>query len=64
MPFGAGKPNDQLVGGIGDDFIATRALYKPVDGRPDTVNCGTGVDGVSADEEDTISVNCESVQVS
>ena len=51
----AGPGADVVSGGDGDDTIAAR------DGAVDDVSCGTGVDTVSADWNDTVAADCETV---
>lgn len=52
----AGGPGDDtLDGGAGDDVLLAR------DGSGDTVTCGSGSDGGSADPEDAIGPDCESI---
>lgn len=50
----AGPGRDSIQAGDGDDTIDVR------DGQPDTVDCGTGIDTVTADAGDTL-VGCEHV---
>jgi hypothetical protein len=50
-----GPGKDKLNGGAGNDAIYAR------DGRKDTVDCGTGIDGVIADKADAVAKNCERV---
>jgi RTX calcium-binding nonapeptide repeat (4 copies)/FG-GAP-like repeat len=51
---GAGA--DQVKGGGGDDSISAR------DGTRDTIDCGSGRDKVTADRNDRVDRNCESVR--
>jgi Ca2+-binding RTX toxin-like protein len=50
-----GAGTDELRGGSGSDVIATS------DGSADRVSCGIGTDSVSADANDLIDLDCESV---
>jgi hypothetical protein len=56
-----GAGSDMVLGGPGDDAIDVR------DGLPDSVNCGDGIDAVSADQTDPTDLSsafgCESVSV-
>lgn len=51
----AAQGDDDVLAGAGDDFIEAK------DGRVDRVGCGPGDDSVSADREDLVSPDCESV---
>lgn len=53
-----GEGSDLLLGGTGDDFI------EAADGVRDMVGCGPGADVVSADGEDLVASDCETVYVS
>ncbi|QIN81389.1 hypothetical protein GBA63_01175 [Rubrobacter tropicus] len=51
----AGDGGDDVLAGAGDDFIESK------DGAVDRVGCGPGDDSISADREDLVSPDCESV---
>jgi Ca2+-binding RTX toxin-like protein len=51
----AGEGGDVVLAGAGDDFIEAK------DGAVDRVGCGPGDDSISADREDLVSPDCESV---
>lgn len=56
--------NDLLVGGQGHDVLSGgpgRDRIRARDGQRDHINCGPGVDSVSADKVDVVSSNCEHV---
>lgn len=60
-----GTGNDSLTGGIGIDTLDGGANDDTIDARDsvaDSIVCGTGSDGGSADALDTTSADCESVQ--
>jgi hypothetical protein len=57
---------DVLDAGAGDDVVdATLQAAPPGAGSdgPDTVTCGPGTDGVAADADDTVAVDCERVLI-
>lgn len=57
-----GRGRDVLRGGRGDDFIESIDLRdEEGNGYRDVVDCGPGLDTVSADLNDRISSNCEDV---
>jgi Ca2+-binding RTX toxin-like protein len=49
----AGFGRDRIEGEAGDDIIFAK------DGEVDTIDCGTGIDLVTADARDIVSANCE-----
>jgi Ca2+-binding RTX toxin-like protein len=53
-----GPGSDQLTGGLGDDTFLAR------DGAVDSLSCGDGSDGGSADPSDTVASDCEAVDQS
>jgi thermitase len=59
-----GYNRDTIYGGGGEDTISGEndpdTIYA-VDGRIDTIDCGSGDDTVTADPEDNVAANCESV---
>ena len=50
-----GIDRDRLSGGSGNDWL------RSLDGAPDTVSCGSGIDQVIADRRDAVARDCESV---
>jgi Ca2+-binding RTX toxin-like protein len=50
-----GPGKDKLYGGTGNDTIHAR------DGSKDTIDCGSGIDDVTADKADAVTKNCEHV---
>jgi Ca2+-binding RTX toxin-like protein len=54
--LGAGR--DTVFGGLGNDEISAE-----LDGEPDSITCGDGVDEVAADPTDAVAENCERVTI-
>lgn len=52
---------DLLAGGRGDDVLDSRFYSVRIGPEIDTVDCGPGIDVVTADPDDVISPNCEKV---
>ena len=52
-----GPGADKVSGGSGNDLLFVR------DGSRDTVSCGAGDDGVSADRSDVVASDCESIPI-
>jgi hypothetical protein len=54
-----GAADDLMSGGAANDGI--NAANQETVGTPDTVNCGSGIDVVRANNNDTVADNCEDV---